>query len=112
MENKLCAKMDSAFSVVENQVRILQTKTLRLEEHYYGVLQETRLASTAVTSLERELTQVTTDLEEKIDLLEGFSRRDNLKFFNIPRSADEDYETCVPKAVSYTHLTLPTKLSV
>ena len=28
--------MDSAFSAIENQVQILQTKTTRLEENYYG----------------------------------------------------------------------------
>ena len=94
MENRLCAKMDSAFSAIENQVQVLQTKTLRLEEHCYGVLQVTRLGSSAVTSLKHKLAQVTTELEEKTDKLEDFSWSDNLKFLKIPRSVDEDYETC------------------
>ena len=48
-------------------------------------------------------------LEEKIDKLKRFSRRDNLKFFNIPQSTDEDYETCVMKVVSILQDTVPNR---
>ena len=43
------------------------------------------------------------------DKLEGFSRRDNLEFFNIPQSAAEDYETCVTKVVSILQDTVPNR---
>ena len=51
-----------------------------------------------------------------LDKLEGFSRRDNLEFFNIPQSADEDYETCVTKVVSilqdHHHLTISSTATI
>ena len=74
------------------------------------MLQEIRLASSAVTSLQHKLAQVTTEFKEKKnDKLEGFSRRDNLNFFNISRSADEDYETCVQKGVDSLQDTIPNR---
>ena len=82
--------MDSAFSSVKNHVQTLQTKIVSLEENVRGMLQETRTTNSAVTALEETLAQTSAELEEKIDKLEGFSRRDNLKFFNIPQAADED----------------------
>ena len=101
--------MDSAFSAIENQVQILQTKTTRLEENYYDMFQEAQTTSSALMVLEEKHSQTTTMLEEKIDKLKGFSRRDNLKFFNIPQSTDEDYETCVMKVVSILQDTVPNR---
>ena len=101
--------MDSAFSAIENQVQILQTKTTRLEENYYDMFHEAQTTSSAVTVLEEKLSQTTTMLEERIDKLEGFSRRDNLEFFNIPQWAAEDYETCVTKVVSILQDTVPNR---
>ena len=91
--------MDSAFSAIENQVQILQTKTTRLEENYYDMFQEAQTSSSLMV-LEEKLSQTTTMLEERIDKLEGFSRRDNLKFF---------YETCVMKVASILQDTVPNR---
>ena len=93
--------MDSAFSAIEKQVQILQTKTTRLEENYYDMFLEAQTTSSALIVLEEKLSQTTTMLEENINKLEWFSRRDNLKFFNIPQSADEDYDTSVMKVVCH-----------
>ena len=73
LENKLCEKMDSEFSAIENQVQILQTKTTRLEENYYDMFQEAQTTSSAVMVLEEKLSQTTRMLEERIDKLKGFS---------------------------------------
>ena len=100
LENKLCEKMDSEFSAIENQVQILQTKTTRLEENYYDMFQEAQTTSSAVTVLEEKPSQTTTMLEETTDKLEGFSRRDNLKYF---------YETCVMKVASILQDTVPNR---
>ena len=85
-------------------MQILQTKTTRLEENYYDMFQEAQTTSSAVTILE-----ATTMMEEKLDNLEGFSRRDNLKFLNISQLADEDYETCVMKVVSILQDSVPNR---
>ena len=108
-----CAKMDSAFSAIENQVQILQTKTTRLEENYYDMFQEAQTSSSLMI-LEEKLSQTTTMLRFFfffffLDKLEGFSRRDNLEFFNIPQWAAEDYETCVTKVVSILQDTVPNR---
>ena len=73
------------------------------------MLQATPTTNSAVTALEETLARTSTELEEKIDKLEGFSRRDNLKFFNIPQAADEDYDTCAMKAVDILRGTVPNK---
>ena len=53
--------MDSAFSAIENQVQILQTKTARLEENYYDMFQEAQTSS-ALMVLVQKLSQTTTML--------------------------------------------------
>ena len=73
------------------------------------MFQEAQTTSSAVTVLEEKPSQTTTMLEETTDKLEGFSRRDNLKFFNIPQSDDEDYKTCVTKVVSILQDTVPNR---
>ena len=109
MTNELFAKMDSVFSAIQSQVQTIQTKTASLERNYYDMQQETRTTNSAVRNLEEKLVNITTELEEKVDKLEGFSRRDNLKFFNIPQSADEDYEACAMKVVHVLRDSVPSK---
>ena len=102
--------MDSAFSSVKNHVQTLQSKIVSLEENVRGMLQETRTTNSAVTALEETLARTSTQLEEKIDQLESFSRRDdNLKFVNIPQAADEGYDTCAMKVVDILRGTVPNK---
>ena len=87
-------------------MQILQTKTTRLEENYYG-------GSDNKVSFDGSRRETFTDHDNagrrKKDKLEGFSRRDSLKFFNSPQSADEDYETRVTKVVSILQDTVPNR---
>ncbi|KAL8572215.1 hypothetical protein ACOMHN_049391 [Nucella lapillus] len=42
--------------------------------------------------LEKDITEMKKEINKELDKLESVSRRDNLKFFNIPESPDENYE--------------------
>lgn len=109
LNSELMTKMDSSFSDVRKQIQSIQSKADDLEQNYFSMLQETRATHAAVTTLEERLNQTAAELDDKIDKLEAFSRRDNLKFFNIAQSADEDYYTCVTKVLDVLRDTVPEK---
>ncbi|XP_025113494.1 uncharacterized protein LOC112575716 [Pomacea canaliculata] len=48
--------------------------------------------------------------ENKLDKLEGFSRRDNLRFFGIPETGDDSYETCAATIIQLLQETIPGKV--
>ena len=54
-------------------------------------------------------TQTHSKVEDKIDRLEAFSVRDNLKFFNIPQARNENSDTCTETLLEFLHNTVPNK---
>ncbi|PVD27797.1 hypothetical protein C0Q70_12970 [Pomacea canaliculata] len=48
--------------------------------------------------------------EDKLDKLEGFSRRDNLKFFGISETEEDSYETCAATIIHLLQEKIPGKV--
>ena len=72
-------------------------------EHYRHGLQ----ADLAET--EDRLKDTTAELDDKIDRLEAYSRRENLKFFGIPMSDNENRTACVQKVMQALRTAMPGK---
>ena len=92
LENHLTEKIDESMTAVKTEIEALHAKTCQLENYCCAALQETESTKAAVTELEDRMLKISADLDDKIDRLEVFSRRDNLKFFNVPMSvSNENY---------------------
>ena len=91
--NQLLTKIESILSAVPTQVVNIQGKMAELEEHYLCMTDAQTKTNHTVQDLEK-FRDFSIEVEDKIDRLEAFSRRDNLKFFNIPQSRNESSDTC------------------
>ena len=91
--NQLLTKIESILSAVTTQVVNIQGKMAELEEHYLCMTDAQTKTNHTVQDLEK-FRDFSIEVEDKIDRLEAFSRRDNLKFFNIPQSRNESSDTC------------------
>ena len=80
-----------------------------LEEHNMDMTDAQRKTSHAVQTLEQKLVDLSIDIDDRLDKLEAFSRRDNLKFFNIPQSPNENYDTCTATLLEFLQNTVPNK---
>ena len=110
LENHLTEKIDESMTAVKTEIEALHAKTCQLENYCCAALQETESTKAAVTELEDRLLKISADLDDKIDRLEVFSRRDNLKFFNVPMSvSNENYADRVEKIVDILSDTVPGK---
>ena len=110
LENHLTEKIDESMTTVKAEIEALHAKTCQLENYCCAALQETESTKAAVTELEDRLLQISADLDDKIDRLEVFSRRDNLKFFNVPMSlSNENYADRVDKIVDILSDIVPGK---
>ena len=110
LENHLTEKIDESMTAVKTEIEDLHAKTCQLENYCCAALQETESTKAAVTELEDRLLKISADLDDKIDRLEVFSRRDNLKFFNVPMSvSNENYADRVDKIVDILSNTVPGK---
>ena len=109
LENHLTEKIDESMTAVKTEIEGLHAETCQLE-NCCAALQETESTKAAVTELEDRLLKISADLDDKIDRLEVFSRRDNLKFFNVPMSvSNENYADRVEKIVDILRDTVPGK---
>ena len=110
LENHLAEKIDESMTAVKTEIEALYAKTCQLENYCCAALQETESTKAAVTELEDRMLKISADLDNKIDRLEVFSRRDNLKFFNVPMSvSNENYADRVDKIVDILSDTEPGK---
>ena len=53
--------------------------------------------------------RVTTNLDDHVDKLEAFSRRNNVRFFNVYEGENEDYDSCCEKVVRLMNQYYPRK---
>ena len=110
LENHLTEKIDESMTAVKTEIEALHAKTCQLENYCCAALQEAESTKAAVTELEERMLKISADLDDKIDRLEVFSRRDNLKFFNVPMSvSNENYADRVDKIVDILSDTEPGK---
>ena len=80
-----------------------------LEEHNMDMTDAQRKTSHAVQTLEQKLVDLSIDIDDRLDKLEAFSSRDNLKFFNIPQSPNESFDTCTATFLEFLQNTVPNK---
>ena len=107
--NQLLTKVESVLSAVTTQLVNIQGKMAELEEHYLCMTDAQTKTNRTVQDLEQRLCDFSIEVEDKIDRLEAFSRRDNLKFFNIPQSRNESSDTCTETLLEFLHNTVPNK---
>ena len=80
-----------------------------LEGHYLCMTDAQTKTNHTVQDLEQRLCDFSIEVEDKIDRLAAFSRRDNLKFFNTPQSRNESSDTCTETLLEFLHNTVPNK---
>ena len=107
--NQLLTKVESVLRAVTTQLVNIQGKMAELEEHYLCMTDAQTKTNRTVQDLEQRLCDFSIQVEDKIDRLEAFSRRDNLKFFNIPQSRNESSDTCTETLLEFLHNTVPNK---
>ena len=99
--NQLSTKVVCALSVVKTQLVNLQAKVMDLKEHNMVMADAQRKTRHAVQTLKQKLVDLSMDVDDRLDKFEAFSRRDNLKFFNIPQSPNENYDTCTATLLEF-----------
>ena len=77
-----------------------------LEGHYLCMTDAQTKTNHTVQDLEQRLCDFSIEVEDKIDRLAAFSRRDNLKFFNILQSRNKNSDTCTETLLEFLHNTL------
>ena len=107
--SQLLTKVESELTVVKTQLDNLQAKEMDLEEHNMVMTDAQRNTSHAVQTLEQKLVDLSMDVSDRLGKLEAFSRRDNLKFFNIPQSRNENHDTCTATLLEFLQNTIPNK---
>lgn len=88
--NDRCTLLESEQSKLTSTVDGVSADVDQLHDEVIQGKNETQKVTSTITNLQHQVTQ----MNEEIDRLEGFSRRDNLRFFGIPHGQKEDYETC------------------
>ncbi|PVD31956.1 hypothetical protein C0Q70_07382 [Pomacea canaliculata] len=110
---------------------LLNKQEENIKHHIDEVRDELRLFKSAIDKLFTELQQVKQRQEsleqnterlkdhvdrslqvfdDKLDKLEGFSRRDNLKFFGITETGEDSCETCAATIINLLQETIPGKV--
>ena len=109
----LRAEISGLVSTVQNislDVTDLKERTLGLENTYDKLSERQEVVAAAVGDLQEEVRVIEKRYEEELDKLEAFSRRDNLRFFGLPESQNETFETCAEKVVEVLQGTVPNKV--
>lgn len=87
----------------------LKQRTVAVEASCEKVQEKQDELQEVVEDLEEDIAQMKKEMNDELDKLEAISRRDNLKFFNIPESPDQRYESCADKVVNTLQNTVPDK---
>ena len=88
--NSRCAQVEEEQSRQACAVESVSADVCQLHDEMTEERKERQKMTSTITNLQQQMTK----MSEEIDRLEGFSRRDNLRFFGIPPNEKEDYETC------------------
>lgn len=122
LEQSLQQKLDVVLATMQTQADILkrQEDMLRKQETLmkkFGDEQETMKKSlkkneqsiSNLSSQQDDLYRVVTSLEAEVDRLEGFSRRNNVKFFGIPEEVGDTDADCVVAVKNVLDTYIPQK---
>ena len=86
----------------------LKERTKAIEEATVNMTMKNDEHRVAIDALENRMEEMTQRLDDKIDKLESFSKRDNLKFFNVAESTEpENYDSCAKKILDLLQNCVP-----
>ena len=89
----------------------LKERTKAIEEAKVNMTMTNDEHRAAIDPLENRMEEMTQRLDDKIDKLESFSKRDNLKFFNVAESTDvENYDSCAKKILDLLQNCVPDRV--
>ena len=86
MKEQISGALDSLVVDVDD----LKERTKATEEATVKMTMKNDEHSAAIDALENRMEEMTQRLDDKIDKLELFSKRDNLKFFNVAESTEPE----------------------
>ncbi|KAK7106041.1 hypothetical protein V1264_017344 [Littorina saxatilis] len=95
---RLVGRMEDSLRAVTEQIGLIQSRMDFLEN--------------SQREMEDRLEHFRGSVDDELDKLEAFSRRDNLKFFNVPQtdtSGKESYDECATALINVLHNTVPDK---
>ena len=87
----------------------LKERTHALEATFEKLSDNQTTLSGDIDCLKEDLEELRERYEEELDKLEQFSRRDNLRFFGIPETPGETFQSCAAKVVQCLQQTVPGK---
>ena len=86
----------------------LKERTKATEEATVNMTMKNDEHRAAIDALENRMEEMKQRLDDKIDKLESFSKRDNLKFFNVAESTEpENYDSCAKKILDLLQNCVP-----
>ena len=89
----------------------LKERTKAIEEATVNMTMKNDEHRAAIDPLENRMEEMTQRLDDKIDKLESFSKRDNLKFFNVAESTEvENYDSCAKKILDLLQNCVPDRV--
>ncbi|PVD22483.1 hypothetical protein C0Q70_18297 [Pomacea canaliculata] len=94
---------------VRDELRLFKSAIDKLCMELQQVKQRQESLEQNTESLKDHVDQSLQVFDDKLDKLEGFSRRDNLKFFGIPETGEDSYETCAATIIQLLQETIPGK---
>ena len=107
VKEQISDALDSLVADVDD----LKERTKAIEEATVNMTMKNDEHRAAIDALENRMEEMTQGLDDKIDKLESFSKRDNLKFFNVAESTEpEKYDSCAKKILDLLQNCVPDRV--
>ena len=107
LKEQISGALDSLVADVDD----LKERTKAIEEATVNMTMKNDEHRAAIDALENRMEEMTQRLDDKIDKLESFSKRDNLKFFNVAESTEpENYDSCAKKILDLLQNCVPDRV--
>ena len=105
--SSLSHMVHSALGAVMHEVQTVRQAHVLLEKNFHAAMNETRQLQWTLEQLEVKLESVTGVFEDRIERLETEVRRNNLKFFNVPESSNDDFASCTETLIELLTAAVP-----
>ena len=102
MKEQISGALDSLVADVDD----LKERTKAIEEATVNMTMKNDEHRAAIDALENRMEEMKQRLDDKINKLESFSKRDNLKFFNVA----ENYDSCAKKILDLLQNCVPDRV--
>ena len=102
--NSLSHMLHSCLGAMMHELQAVRHSQSQVETRFESELREMQQT---VKDLRDRLEFVTTELEDKVEKLETETRKNNLKFFNVPESDEDDFAACVRTVIDLLTAAVP-----